>query len=234
MIASRQEKVMSDTHAPQRLPQRRPAIGGGGRLSRKLLGREALVVVILAILLLATKHIVAAREVGPDPLAAMPGGKTVVAGMASGGVPNDAALEALSISYKVDGVVNLTGPNVAEQVSASSLHLGYLQMTLATGTAPTLAQLRTLTGFMSSHAVGGNDVYIHDDDGGDSAATTAAMLLVLKGMSWPAVQQALSAAKLSNLYDRQSAAISQLMAALSAQGKPVHGNPYSGAKVVPW
>lgn len=225
---------MSDIHAPQSSPQWRSAIGGGGRLPRKLLAREALVVVILAILLLAMKHVVAAREVGPDSLAALPGGKTIVAGMDIGGVPGDRDLEALSISYEVDGVVNLTGPSVEEQVTASSLHLGYLQLTLAEGTAPTLAQLRTLTSFMSSHAADGNDVYIHDDDGSDRAVTTAAMLLLLKGMSWPAVQQAVSAAELRSLSRGQSAAINQLISALSAQGKPVHGNPYTGAKVVLW
>jgi hypothetical protein len=226
--------MTSDIRAPQRSPQWRSAIGGGGRLPRKLLGREALAVVILAILLLATKHFVAARETGPDPLAALPGGRTIVAGMDMGGFPNDDDLDALSISYKVNGVVNLAGPSVEEQVTASSLHLGYLQLTLTGGSAPTLAQLRTLTSFMSSHAVGGNDVYIHDDDGSDRAATTAAMLLLVKGMSWPAVQQAVSATELSSLYSSQSAAISQLISALSAQGKPVHGNPYSGAKVVLW
>ena len=225
---------MSDIHVPQRSPQWRSAIGGGGRLPRKLLAREALVVVILAILLLATKHVVAAREVGLDPLAALPGGKTIVAGMDIGGVPDDDDLEALSTSYKVDGLINLTGPSVEEQVTASSLHLGYLNLVLAEGTAPTLAQLRTLTSFMSSHAAGGNYVYLHDDDGGDRSVTTATMLLLLKGMSWPAVQQAVSVAELSTLDSGQSAAVSQLRSALSAQGKPVHGNPYSGAKVVSW
>lgn len=225
---------MPDTHVPQRLPQWRPAIGGGGRLPRKLLAREALVVVILAILLLATKHLVAAREVGPDPLAALPGGKTIVAGMDIGGVPDDNDLEALSASYQVDGLVNLSGPSVEEQVTASSLHLGYLQLTLADGAAPTLAQLRTLASFMGSHTVNGNSVYVHDDDGGDRAVATAAMLLLLKGMSWPAVQQAVSTAELNTLYSRQSTAINQLISALNAPGKPINGNPYTGAKVVLW
>jgi hypothetical protein len=235
MVDSRRENVMSDIHVPQSPPRWRSAIGGGGRLPREFLRREALGAVILAILLLATKYFVAAREVRPDPLAALPGGRTIVAGMDIGGVPSDDDMLALSsTSYQVNGLVNLAGPSVEQQVTAASLHLSYLSLPLAEGAAPVLAQLRTLTSFMSGHAVGGNSVYVYDGDGGARAVTTAAMLLLLKGMPWPTVRQSVSVAELSTLDSQQSAAISQLISALSAQGKPAHGNPYAGAKVVAW
>lgn len=225
---------MSEPSMPQVASQFRPAIGGGGRLPRKILVWEAVIALVLILLLLGAKHVVASREIGNDPLASLPGGRTVVTGMDIGGVPDDIDLEALAASYKVDGLVNLAGPSVAEQVTASSLHLSYLHVPVAPGKAPTRVQLQTLAAFMSKFATHGNYIYLHDDVGGPRAVTAASMLLLLRGTPWRTVQRAVTASQLSTLTSTQSKAIQQLIAALKADGKPVPGNLYSDVRIYPW
>ena len=110
----------------------------------KVLAWLGVFAVVLILLLGVTKHVVAGREVGINPLSALPGGRQVTVGLDIGGEPNDYDLEALAASYNVDGVVNLSGPNIAEQVTAASLHLGYLSLSVAPDAAPTRTQLQML------------------------------------------------------------------------------------------
>jgi len=212
-----------------------PAIGGGGRQPRKVLIWQSVAGLVLIVLLVVVKQAVSARETGgSDPLASLPGGQTVTAGLDIGGVPTDYDLQGLAGSYQVDGVVNLTGPDVAEQVAAASLQLSYIRVTIAPGAAPTRAQLRTLAGFMHSHAVRGFYVYLHDDAGGGRAVAAAAMLLLLRGDPWPSIQEHFTAGELMSLSPGQSRAIGQLESALHFSGRPLPGNPYSGASLDPW
>jgi hypothetical protein len=209
-----------------------PAIGGGGRLPRKALVWQGVTAFALVVLLIIAKQVVTAREVGPDPLTALPGGKTVAAGLSIGGVPADYELQALSASYHVDGVVNLSGPSVAEQVTAASLRLGYLLLDVPPGAAPTLPQLQGLAVFLRAHTMNGALVYLHDDVGGGRAVVTASMLLLLRGSSWATVRHEITAAELGSLSQPQLRAVRQLISALGGQPQP--GNPYASARVDPW
>lgn len=213
----------------------RPAVGGGGRLARKALIWRAAIAVALVLVLGIAKQVVTAREIGPDPLSAL-GGQTAGAGLDIGGAPEDYQLLALAASYRVDAVVSLGGPSVAEQATTASLRLGYLLLDVPEGAAPTWAQLRTLAGFMRAHDRDGDSVYVHDDIGGGRAVATACMLLLLRGHSWASVRHNITAQALGSLSQRQARAIQQLMSALLARGhgQPLSRNPYSGARVDRW
>lgn len=218
------------------LPQlMRPALGGGGLLPRKVLVRRSAVGFVLILLLGLAKHVVSSREIGPDPLGGLSGGRSVTIGLAVGGAPTDYDLQVLAESYQVDGVVNLGGASVAEQVTAASLHQAYLRLAVAPEAAPTWVQLKTLVGFMRSHTSHGRSVYMHDDVGGGRAVATADMLLLLRGEAWSAVSQGMTAAEQRSLSDDQLRAIQQLISALSHPG--LHSspnNPYAAARVGPW
>ena len=214
--------------------QVRSAIGGGGRLPGKILAWQGVIALVLLIVLGIAKHVVATRENGLDLLNALPGGRMVTAGVDIGGMPTDYDLEALETSYHVDGVVNLNGPNVAEQVAAASLHLGYLRLAIAPGAAPTLVQLHMLANFMQSHVKKGNFVYLHDDLGGGRVVAAACMLLVLRGASWSTVQRKITSGEHMSLSRRQSLAVEQLSSALRSDGQSIHNNPYSGARINQW
>ena len=213
----------------------RPAVGGGGRRTRKALIWQAVVAVALVLVLGIAKQVIAAREVGPDSLSAL-GGQTAAAGLDIGAAPADYQLLALAASYHVDAVVSLGGPSVAEQATAASLHLGYLLLDVPPGAAPTWAQLRTLAGFLRAHDRDGDSVYVHDDIGGGRAVATACMLLLLRGQPWASVQHNITAQALGSLSQRQAQAIRQLLSALLARGhgQSLSRNPYSGARVDPW
>lgn len=213
--------------------QIQPAIGGGGRLRRKALVWEAVIALALLALLGVAKQYVSAREVGPDPLGALPGGVTV-AGLDIGGAPADYQLEALAASYRVDAVANLAGPSVAEQVTAASLHLAYLSLDVPPDEAPAWAQLQTLANFMRAHAKNGDSVYVHDDIGGGRALATACMLLLLRGTSWTAVQRDVTATGLRTLSSSQMQAVNQLNSALHSHSGSLSNNPYSNARIDPW
>jgi hypothetical protein len=178
--------------------------------------------------------VVTAREVGPDPLGALPGGQMVAPGLDIGGEPEDYQVQAMAGSYQVDGLVNLLGPSVAEQVTAASLHLGYLDLDVASGAAPTWTQLQTLAGFMRTHTRNGDSVYVHDDVGGGRAVVTACMLLLLRGDSWATVRGDVTAQTLSALSPAETQAVDQLRSALAARGKSLAGNPYSKARIDRW
>jgi hypothetical protein len=211
-----------------------PAVGGGGRLSRKALIWRGLIALALVILLAFAKQLVTGREVGADPLSELDGSQVTAAGLDFGGEPQDFELQALAASYRVDGVVRLQAPSVAEQATAASLHLGYLLLTVAPGDAPTLTQLQTLATFMRAHTQNGNFVYLHDDVGGGRAVATASMLLLLRGSSWTTVQREMTAPALGTLSQRQEQAVTQLIAALQSHGKSLPGNPYAKARTDPW
>jgi hypothetical protein len=223
-----------NARAPEPSTDYRPALGGGGRLPRKILMWEALIAFVLLILLVIAKHVVGGKEVGPNPLSALPGGSVVSAGLDIGGDIHDSDAIALADSYNVTGLINLNGANAAEQVTASFLHIGYLNSPVAPNTAPGLGQLETMATFMRTHATNGNSVYVHDADGGGSAVTTACMLLLLRGDTWSAVQHDIASAGLSELSSGESHAIAELTTALNTPGRHISGNPYSGAKTYPW
>jgi hypothetical protein len=223
-----------DTRGVQLSTQNLPAIGGGGRQSRRFLMRLSAVGFLLIITLVAAKHIVAAREIGQNPLAWLPAGRTVAVGLDIGGAPTDYTLQALTNSNRVDGLVNIGEPDVAEQVAAASLNMAYMHLPVASGAAPTRVQLRTLANFMRRHASGGAYVYLHDDVGGGRAVATAEMLLLLRGESWQHVQQDMTPGELSSLSASQSMAVEQLTSALHSLGHSLPGNPYSGSRVYPW
>ena len=212
----------------------RPAIGGGGRLPRKALIWQGVIALALVLLLGVAKHLVAAGEVGSDPLSELAGGQVAAAGLDFGGAPQDFELEALAASYRVDGVVRLQAPSVAEQATAASLHVGYLLLTVPPGAAPTWPQLETLASFMRAHAGHGDFVYLHDDVGGGRAVATVCMLLLLRGSTWAAVQQEMTAPALSTLSERQEQAVKQLISALQSHGRHLAGNPYAKARTDPW
>ena len=109
-----------------------------------------------------------------------------------------------------------------------------MHVPVASSAAPTLADLRMMTGFMRSHTSGAHFVYLHDDAGGGRAVTAASMLLLLKGDSWQTVQGDMTTGELSSISSAQSRAIGQLTSALAAAGRPLSGNPYSGARISSW
>jgi hypothetical protein len=214
--------------------QDRPAIGGGGRLPRKVLIRQSAIGLLLLVLMLGAKHVVSGRETGANPLAALPGGNQLTAGLDIGGAPTDIYLTGLAGSHGVDGVINVAAPSVGEQATCTYLQLSYMHMKLTPGVAPTLAELRTMAGFMRRNTSGGSYVYLHDEGGGAAAVSAASMLLLLKGEPWQAVRKTLTAGELATLSSAQTHAIAELTAALDDQGRPIPGNAYSGARVDAW
>ena len=214
--------------------QARSAIGGGGRQPRKVLIWECAIGLLLLILMLPAKHVISARETGTNPLAALPGGNQIAAGLDVGGVPTDVDLTGLAGSYDVHGVINLSAPSVGEQVTCAYLHLSYMHLAVISSAAPTLAQLRTLATFMRSNTSDGDYVYLHDDGGGGTAVSTASMLLIMKGELWQTVQKDLTSGELASLTSTQNQAIAELTAALAARGHSLPGNPYAGARIYPW
>ena len=223
-----------NTHPPQPSPWLRPAVGGGGRLPRKVLVWEGAVALALLILLVLAKHVISAREVGPNQLSALPGGRTISAGLDIGGTPTDDDAIALASSYRVTGLVNISGASISQQVTAGALHIGYLFVPIPSGRAPTLAQLRDLADFMQTQTGGGSFVYLNNDTGVGSDVITASMLLLLRGESWSSVQHEVTMPELESLSLTQTRAIMQLISALQSDGKPLPGNPYSGARTHPW
>lgn len=225
------------TRSSPPLTRLRPAIGGGGRLSRKILIWQAVIAVALLLILGVAKLVVAAREDGPDPLSALPGGQTVAAGLDIGGTPTDYDLAALAANYRVDGVVNLGGASVVEQVTATSLHLQYLLMDVPPGAAPSRGQLQTLARFMRTQVKDGSSVYVHDDGEGGQSVVAACMLLLLRGSSWASVQHDITASALNTLSQRQLLAIRQLLSALNSRsqhGQSLSRNPYLNTRTDPW
>ena len=211
-----------------------PAVGMGGRLPRKVLIRRSAIALGLIILLGLAKLLVSHRVTGPDSLSALPGGRSVVAGLDIGGTLSDYELQTLAASFRVDGVVSLGGPSVAEQVTVTSLHQSYLRLAVPPGAAPTCAQLHTLVNFMHSHASGGNAVYLHDDAGGGRAVATSDMLLLLRGAAWSAVAPGMTPGELQSLSVGQLLAINQLISALQPGHHSSPGNPYADARLDPW
>jgi hypothetical protein len=210
----------------------RTALGAGGRLSGWVLTRRYALAFVLVLLLGLAKILVAHRVVSVDTL--VPPEHVVTSGLVIGAIPDDADLEDFAADLKVDGVVNLVGPDVAEQVTAASLHQGYLYLPVAQKTAPTWTQLRELAAFMRAHTKGGASVYLHDDVGGGRAVTTAEMLLLLDGRGIPAASADMTAAELGSMCDCQRLALQRLSAALHPAGHVPAGDPYAAARLDPW
>ena len=204
-----------------------PAIGAGDALPGHIRLRRGAVVLTLILLLGVAKVLVSNGVIQVS--SPRPAVQTIVPGLFVGGTPSDSDLQNLADGYRVDAVVNLDAPSVAEQVTAASLHQGYLYLPLSPGTSPTTAQLRDLAGFMRKYTARGNWVYLHDDVGGGRAVVTAAMLLLLRGQTWSAMSAAITTAALDLLSKGQLLAVRQLEDGL-------HPTGWSGVSVQldPW
>jgi hypothetical protein len=215
-----------------RLARWRPAIGPNDWLPRRVRLRRGTVALALILLLVLAKVLVSQGII--KIISTTPPLDTVAAGLLVGGAPSDSDLLLMTTDFRVGGIVNLTGPNVAEQVTAASLHQGYLYLPLLPDKAPTWAQLRVLASFMRAHTAGGASVYVHDDVGGGRAVTTAAMLLLLRGQTWPAVSAEITPAEFGSMSTYQQLAIRRLRSALHPNGHSSAGNPYAAARLDPW
>jgi hypothetical protein len=209
-----------------------PAIGASGRLPRSVIIWRCAIALGLILLLGVTKIVVTHLQV--TTLTMGPPDYVIAAGLDIGPAPTDDGMQEMATYFRVDAVINLDTPNVEEQATAASLHLAYRYLPLASGTAPTWAQLRTLVVFMRAHTAGGGAVFVHDDVGGGRAVATAAMLLLLRGETWPKVTSQLSGAELQTLTAGQLVAINQLSTALRLPGSRMPANPYSAARIDPW
>jgi hypothetical protein len=224
---------MSQAQMAQWTAQIHPAIGEGGRLPRKVLIQRSAVALGLILLLGLAKPLISPRESWADSLSALPGGRSMATGLYIGGVPSDYDLQTLATVSRVDGVANLAEPSVVEQVTATSLHQGYLYLAVPPVKAPTWNQLRALASFMRGHTAGGASVYVHDDVGGGRAVVTSDMLLLLRGEPWSAVSRGMTTTQRKSLSDSQLMAIGQLISALHSRDSRTD-NPYSSARVDPW
>jgi hypothetical protein len=212
-----------------------PAIGLSGRLSRWSLARRYAAALTVLLLLGLGKVVIQQKEISVNEVAASD--HVVAQGLVIGPVPTDTDLQQLQLGLQVDGVINLAGPSVAESATVASLHQAYLFLPLTSGTAPTLAQLRELAGFVRQYRERGAWVYMHDDTGGARAVTTAAMLLLLDGQTWAAMSAQLTPAGLGSLDKQQRLALAELNSALHPAGpqsrRPAR-NPYAAARLEPW
>jgi hypothetical protein len=216
-----------ETSGPWRPAVLNPAIGAGDALHGRIRLRRGAVVLTLILLLGVAKVLVSKGVIQVS--SPRPAIQAIVPGLFIGGTPSDSDLQNLADSYRVDAVVNLDAPSVAEQVTAASLHQGYLYLSLSPGMSPTTAQLRDLAGFMRKYTAKGNWVYLHDDVGGGRAVTTAAMLLLLRGQTWSAMSAEITTAGLDSLSDGQRLAVKRLEDGL-------HPTGWSGVSVQldPW
>jgi hypothetical protein len=209
-----------------------PAIGAGGALPGRVRLRRGAVVLTLILLLGLAKVLVSTGIIQVSSL--RPDVQAVAPGLLIGGAPSDADLQDLADGYRVDAVVNLDAPSVAEQVTAASLHQAYLYLPLSAGMSPAWAQLRVLVGFMRRYTARGGWVYLHDDVGGGRAVTTAAMLLLLRGQTWPAASAQMTAAELLSLSDGQWLAVKRLDDALHPAGPRAAGRSGAAIRIDPW
>jgi hypothetical protein len=209
-----------------------PAIGAGGRLPRWILVRRYGFALVMILLLGLAKFLIVQKVISVVSL--IPPQRVVASGLLIGPDPDDSDLEEFAADLDVGAVVNISGPNVAEQVTAASLHQAYLYLAVPPGAAPTWTQLLELARFMHRHTERGGWVYVHDDAGGPRALTTAAMLLLLRGQTWAAVSAEITPAALGSLDEQQRLALERLRSALYRPGRSPAGNPYAAARLEPW
>jgi hypothetical protein len=184
-------------------------------------GAAALILVcLLALAKLGVSRLAARADVERQP------GQAIAAGMILGGPPADFVLAELVSAVRVDGVIDLGTPSVAEQVTAASLHLAYLYLAMPGDGSPTRSQLRVLAGFVHAHTVKGYKVYMNDDGSGGLMLTTAAMLLMTQGQSWPSISARMTPAQLHSICSCQLRAIHQLSVAVAASA----GHPLAGGR----
>jgi hypothetical protein len=219
------------------------AIGPGGRLTRRTLVRRYAVALSVFLLLGVGKIVIQQKEISVTQVAESD--HVVAPGLVIGPAPTDTDLQQLQLGLRVDGVINLAGPSVAESATVASLHQAYLYLPLTAGAAPTWAQLRKLARFVRRYRERGDWVYVHDQmaGAGGRALTAAAMLLLLDGQTWTAMSAQLTPAGLGSLDERQRLALEQLGSALhpigpknpkNPKGGQPAGNPYAAARLEPW
>jgi hypothetical protein len=206
-----------------------PAIGPGGPLPRGVRRRRLTAAFSLVLLLVVARFMI--PRVAAEAYPATGPGRLVAPGLIVGPEPTDTDLQQLTESTRIGGVVNVGSPSVAEQATATALHLAYLRIPVPTGGYPTWPQLRVLVSFMRFHTMRGDSVYLQDCDCNDGqAAPTAAMLLIMDGTSW----RGSTTAGLGSMDRAQRQAIRQLDSALQPGRGPLPGNPYSAARRDTW
>jgi hypothetical protein len=224
--------AVRETLGPQRPAGLNPAIGAGDALPRRVRLRRGAVVLTLILLLGLAKILISTGIIQVS--SPRPAVQAVVPGLFIGGTPGDADLQNLADGYRVDAVVNLDAPSVAERATTASLHQAYLYLPLSPGTSPTSTQLRTLASFMRRYTARGSWVYLHDDAGGGRAVTTAAMLLLLRGETWSAASAEITTADLESLSDGQRLAVKRLEDALHPAGQHPAGTSGATVRLDPW
>jgi hypothetical protein len=208
-----------------------PAIGAGGRLPRGTLVRRYGLALVVILLLGLAKVLIAQKAINVFSLT--PPERVVAPGLLIGPSPDDFDLVEFAADLGVSAVINMAGPNVAEQVTAASLHQRYLYLAVPPGAAPTWAQLLEAARFMHRSTERGGWVYLHDDAGGPRAVVTAAMLLLLRGQTWATVSAEVTPGALRSLDGPQRLALDQLRSALHLTGRSPVGNRYAAARPEP-
>jgi hypothetical protein len=189
------------------------AIGPGGRLPRRVLLRRGAAALALVVLLALAQQAVSWQAARTS--AETEPGQVIAAGLIVGAPPADYDLEDLASSLRVDGVVDVGPPSIAEQVTARSLHLAYLYVAVPTNGSPTLSELNDLNRFIRENTSDDKEVYMHDDGTWARVTTTAAMLLMLRGQSWTSVSARLAPAELRTMCVCQRRAVARFGSALA-------------------
>ena len=109
--------AVRETSGPWRPAGLNPAIGAGDALPGHIRLRRGAVVLTLILLLGVAKVLVSNGVIQVS--SPRPAVQTIVPGLFVGGTPSDSDLQNLADGYRVDAVVNLDAPSVAEQVTAT-------------------------------------------------------------------------------------------------------------------
>ncbi len=223
---------MPEARPPRPAGPAGPAIGGGGRLPRRVLGLRYSLVLAVLLLLVLVKIAVAQQVTTVATLT--PPKHVVTSALVIGNAPTDTDLVELAADLKVDGIVALGDPSVAEQATAASLHEGYLYLPILPNDSPTWNQLRQLAAFLRRHTAGGSSVYLHDDVGGGRATVAVEMLLMLRGESMSAATAEMTPGERGSMCNCQRLALRELASALHPAGQVLTSNPYAAAVLDPW
>lgn len=209
------------------------AIGIGHIVRGRALAGRLLLLFVVAGLAAGALGLKVADRANPESLPPLTGAARVTPHVLRAGQPADFELVQLRDAYHVRAVVNLRFAADAEGDIAASFGLDYLWLPLATGAAPTAADLDSLVSFVRRYDSGSDVVLVHDDVGGGRAITAGLMLLMLRGGSMDAVMSTLSAEERQLLSAQQSSALATLHEALTGQGD-LTGNGYREAVTLRW
>lgn len=210
------------------------AIGVGHLVRGRALAVRLLVLGVVVGLAAGALGLKAVRRTNPQSLPPLPGVARVTPHLVRGGQPADFELRQLRDAYHVRAVVNLRFAAAdAEADIAASFGLDFLRLPLATGEAPTAADLATLVTFVRRYDSGSDVVLVHDDVGGGRAITASLMLLMLRGESLDAATSSLSPEERQRLSTWQWSGLASLHQALTAYGNTT-ANGYREAVTLRW